>query len=206
MQETKSQIDDSISQSKDNIVIKIELLDKLKDDLDNIIKAYKSLCEDLNGIKNLIEQNNINIDGKNDENKEKAEKYIENVKNELGKIIQEDKDNLQIIEKFKLNLDKENYNDSYSKDSNSKPVEEVENEKNFEILEKSEQENTKYNQFYDESKIKAKTKTTEESTNTKDDAKSIIEEKFTKNFNAFIRILKFKRDNILKVIDTSEFP
>ena len=50
MIETKSQIDDSNSQSNENINIKIEILDKLKDDIEKIIKTYKLLCEDLNGI------------------------------------------------------------------------------------------------------------------------------------------------------------
>ena len=88
MIETKSQIDDSNSQSNDNINIKIEILDKLKDDIDKIIKTYKLLCEDLNGIKNLIEQYN----------KEKVEKYIENIKNKLNEIIKEDKINVHIME------------------------------------------------------------------------------------------------------------
>ena len=41
MYETKSQIDESNSQSNENINIKIEILDKLKDDIDKIIKTYK---------------------------------------------------------------------------------------------------------------------------------------------------------------------
>ena len=89
MYETKSQIDESNSQSNENINIKIEILDKLKDDIDKIIKTYKLLCEDLNGIKNLIEQYN----------KEKVEKYIENIKNKLNEIIKEDKINVHIMEK-----------------------------------------------------------------------------------------------------------
>ena len=41
MIETKSQIDESNSQSNENINIKIEILDKLKDDIEKIIKTYK---------------------------------------------------------------------------------------------------------------------------------------------------------------------
>ena len=99
MIETKSQIDDSNSQSNENINIKIEILDKQKDDIEKIIKTYKLLCEDLNGIKNLIEQYN----------KEKVEKYIESIKNKLNEIIKEDKINVHIMEKY---LDDENYNNS----------------------------------------------------------------------------------------------
>ena len=40
MYETKSQIDESNSQSNENINIKIEI-DKLKDDIEKIIKTYK---------------------------------------------------------------------------------------------------------------------------------------------------------------------
>ena len=191
MYETKSQIDESNSQSNENINIKIEILDKLKDDIDKIIKTYKLLCEDLNGIKNLIEQYN----------KEKVEKYIENIKNKLNEIIKEDKINVHIMEKY---LDDENYNNSRA--SNSNPIKEVKVNSNDSKFEKSDDENIKSIFLLDKSIIEVKATTTEESTKTKDDVENITKDKFRKNFNAFIRILKFKKNTILKTTDISEFP
>ena len=141
MIETKSQIDDSNSQSNDNINIKIEILDKLKDDIDKIIKTYKLLFEDLNGIKNLIEQYN----------KEKVEKYIESIKNKLNEIIKEDKINVHIMEKY---LDDENYNNSRA--SNSNPIKEVKVNSNDSKFEKSDDENIKSIFLLDKSRIEVK--------------------------------------------------
>ena len=158
MYETKSQIDESNSQSNDNINIKIEILDKLKDDIDKIIKTYKLLFEDLNGIKNLIEQYK----------KEKVEKYIENIKNKLNEIIKEDKINVHIMERY---LDDENYNKSRA--SNSNPIKEVKVNSNDSKFEKSEDENNKSIFLLDKSIIEVKATTTEESTKTKDDVENI---------------------------------
>ena len=152
MYETKSQIDESNSQSNDNINIKIEMLDKLKDDIEKkIIETYKSLSEDLNGIKNLIEQINIDINEKNDKNKEKAEKYIENIKNKLNEII---KNNVHIIENYKFTLEDENYN--YSGASNSNPIKEVKVNSNCSKFEKSDDENIKSIFLLDKSIIEVK--------------------------------------------------
>ena len=202
MDDTKSQIENSNIQQKKNINIKIEQIDHLKYHIDDIISNYKLLCEEMLEIKNMIEQYNNGIDEKNEENNKKVEKYITN---KLDEIIKKDKKSLNIIEKYKSTLEgNEDNNDNNSMTSDKNSI--LEEEVNHFYLSNYEKENIKVNISLHESKIKSQSKTTEVSSQSKDDEENIKKRKFRKDFNVVINSLRFKKKTLLDLTDTTKFP